>query len=154
MVKEVVKVKLNKETIEASLQQIDYLKLIKRDQMIQLCKLFDGKVTAEDIDEFYKLFKSLDTEDINLIPVSQMGTCLRILQQMPTDNEVALLLEQINPKKEGEDEEKKSKKKSASAKKPPPKGKTTGKKSAKSAKSNAESEEEDKIDFYKYILGE
>lgn len=35
--------KLNKETLEASLAQIEYLKGIKKDQMNGLCKMFDGK---------------------------------------------------------------------------------------------------------------
>ena len=35
--------KLNKETLEASLTQIEYLKGIKKDQMAGLCKMFDGK---------------------------------------------------------------------------------------------------------------
>lgn len=34
--------KLNKETLEASLVQIEYLKGIKKDQMNGLCKMFDG----------------------------------------------------------------------------------------------------------------
>ena len=47
-----VNVKLNKETLEASLTQIEYLKGIKKEQMSGLCKMFDNKVTSEDIEEF------------------------------------------------------------------------------------------------------
>lgn len=98
-------VKLNKDTLEAQLVQIDYLKGLKKDQMTGLCKLLDGKLTAEDLEEIEKLFRTLDTEQKNEMPVSQMGTVLRMLQQVPTDNEVAQLIETINPKKP--DQEKK-----------------------------------------------
>ena len=37
-----VNAKLNKETLEASFAQIEYLKGIKKDQMAGLCKMFDG----------------------------------------------------------------------------------------------------------------
>ena len=140
-------VKLNKETLEATLTQIDYLKTCKKEQIAGLCKMFDGKISEEDLQEFEKLFRSLDTEEKNEMPVSQMGTCLRILQQIPTDNEVALLVEKINPKKpekpqdkEGGGGEKKPEKKAAA--------------SDKKAKDGKEPEiEEEKIDFYKFILG-
>ncbi len=63
-----VNVKLNKETLEASLTQIEYLKGIKKEQMSGLCKMFDNKVTSEDIEEFEKLFKNLDVEEKNEMP--------------------------------------------------------------------------------------
>jgi hypothetical protein len=37
-----VNAKLNRETLEASFAQIEYLKGIKKDQMAGLCKMFDG----------------------------------------------------------------------------------------------------------------
>ena len=83
-----VKQKLNKETLEPVLAQIEYLKGIKKDHLIELYKAFDGKVTQEDIEEFVKLFQTLDTEEKNEVPVSQLGTMMRMLQQIPTDNEV------------------------------------------------------------------
>ena len=95
--KEKVKIKLNKETLEAKFLQIDYLKGLKKDQMLFLIKSFDNKLTEDSVDEFVKLFKSLDTEEKNEMPVTQLGTCLRILQQMPTENEVNQLIEVINP---------------------------------------------------------
>ena len=138
-------VKLNKETLEASLTQIDYLKGCKKDQITGLCKLLDNKITEEDLQEFEKLFRSLDTEEKNEMPVTQMGTCLRILQQIPTDNEVAILIEKINPKKpEGEKKAEKKPEKKADKN---AKGKGGG-------EAGAEGEEEvEKIDFYKFILG-
>jgi len=63
-----VNVKLNKETLEASLVQIEYLKGIKKEQMNGLCKMFENKVTSEDIEEFEKLFKNLDVEEKNEMP--------------------------------------------------------------------------------------
>jgi len=94
-----VKQKLNKETLEPVLAQIEYLKGIKKDHLIELYKAFDGKVTQEDIEEFVKLFLTLDTEEKNEVPVSQLGTMMRMLQQIPTDNEVNQLADDINPEK-------------------------------------------------------
>jgi Ca2+-binding EF-hand superfamily protein len=94
-----VKQKLNKETLEPVLAQIEYLKGIKKDHLIELYKAFDGKVTQEDIEEFVKLFQTLDTEEKNEVPVSQLGTMMRMLQQIPTDNEVNQLADDINPEK-------------------------------------------------------
>ena len=37
-------VKLNKDTLEAALVQIEYLKTAKKDQIALLCKLFDGRL--------------------------------------------------------------------------------------------------------------
>lgn len=132
-------VKLNKETLEASFAQIDYLKGLKKDQIAGLCKLFDGKISADDLEEFEKLFRSVDTEGANQFPVSQLGTVLRMLQQLPTEEEVAKLIETVNPKK---NEQKKSEPK-----------KTDKKVDPKSSKANIEEEEEvEKIDFFKYLL--
>lgn len=106
-------VKLNKETLEASLTQIEYLKSLKKDQINGLCKMFDGRITSEDLEEFEKLFRSYDTEEVNQMPVSQLGTVLRILQQVPTENEINKLIETVNPKKadSGEKKAEKSRKK-------------------------------------------
>ena len=82
--------KLNKDTLEASLVQIEYLKGLKKDQMTGLIKLLDNKCTADELEEYEKLFKSLDSEEKNEIPVTQLGTCLRILGQVPTDTEVSI----------------------------------------------------------------
>lgn len=130
-------VKLNKETLEASLSQIEYLKGIKKDQMTNLCKMLDGKLSAEDLEECEKLFKSLDTEEKNEMPVSQLGTVLRILQQIPTDNELAILIETINPKKP-ENAEKKEEKKPD--------------KKDKKGKDGKDKEEIETIDFFKFML--
>lgn len=81
--------KLNKDTLEASLVQIEYLKGLKKDQMNGLVKLLDNKCTSEELEEFERLFKSLDPEEKNEMPASQLGTVLRILQQVPTENEVS-----------------------------------------------------------------
>ena len=147
--KEKIKVKLNKETLEAKFTQIDYLKGVKKDQMTFLIKSFDGKLTEDAVDEIYKLFKSLDTEEKNEMPVTQLGTTLRILQQMPTDNEVQLLIDTINPKKptsESPDKEKKPEKKpeKKADKKPAGKG-------GKGGKGGAEGEEEEKINFFQFM---
>ena len=80
--------KLNKDTLEATLTQIEYLKGCKKDQILMLSKLFDGKVTAENIDDFEKTFRSIDSEGKNEMPVSQMSNCLRLLQQLPIEDEV------------------------------------------------------------------
>ncbi len=74
--------KLNKETLEASLIQIESLKALKKEQLTGLIKILDNKVTGEEMEEFERLFKSLDTEEKNEIPASQLGTCLRILGQV------------------------------------------------------------------------
>ena len=86
----VERTKLNKETLEASLVQIEYLKGVKKDQINGLVKLLENKCTAEDLEEYERLFKSLDAEEKNEMPASQLGTVLRILQQVPTENEVNL----------------------------------------------------------------
>lgn len=137
-------VKLNKETLEASFAQIDYLKGLKKEQIAGLCKLFDGKISAEDLEEYEKLYRSVDTEEANQFPVSQLATVLRMLQQLPTDEEVAKLIETVNPKK---NEEKKSEPKKSEAKK------NDKKSDSKSSKANMEeTEDEEKIDFFKYML--
>lgn len=128
--------KLNKETLEASLIQIEYLKGLKKEQMTGLIKMLDNKCTAEELEEFERLYKSLDTEEKNEIPASQLGTCLRILGQVPTDNEVEQLLETVNPKK---DDAKKNSKQSTT--KPDAKASKTG-----------EEEEVPVIDFFKFLL--
>ena len=87
-----VAAKLNRDTLEATLTQIDYLKGLKKDQILMLAKLFDGKVTAENIDEFDKTFRSVDTEGKNEMPVSQVSNCLRLLQQLPIEQEVTELV--------------------------------------------------------------
>ena len=93
------KQKLNKEALEAVLLQVDYLKGLKKDVLQDLYKGLDGKLTQDDVDEFVKLFQSLDTEEKNEIPVLQLGTMLRILRQIPTDNEINQLADDINPEK-------------------------------------------------------
>ncbi len=128
--------KLNKDTLEASLVQIEYLKGLKKEQINGLVKLLDNKCTAEELEEWEKLFKSLDTEEKNEIPASQLGTVLRILQQVPTDNEVEQLLETVNPKK---DEASKKASKASQAK--------------SDAKASKEGEEPvETIDFFKFLL--
>ena len=94
-----VKQKLNKETLEPVLAQVEYLKGIKKDLLLELYKALDGKVTQEDVEEFVKLFQTLDTEEKNEVPVMQLGTMMRMLQQIPTDNEVNQLADDINPEK-------------------------------------------------------
>ena len=94
-----VKQKLNKEALEAVLLQVEYLKGIKKDHLVELYKGLDGKVSQEEVEEFVKLFQSLDTEEKNEVPVSQLGTMMRMLQQIPTDNEVNQLADDINPEK-------------------------------------------------------
>jgi Ca2+-binding EF-hand superfamily protein len=140
-------IKLNKETLEALLSQKETLKTIKKDQLINLYKLLDGKFSEEEIEEFEKLFNSFDPDQKNEMPVTQLGTALRILQQLPTDNEVAQLIETINPKKpEGE-------KKAASAaarKSAPPKKNSKGGAASAAA---GEEEQVETIDFYKFLLG-
>ena len=93
------KVKLNKEALAAALTQIDYFKGVKKDASAEMCKLLDGKVTQDDLEEFEKLYRSLDTEEKNEMPITQLGTALRILRQLPTDNEVNQLADVINPEK-------------------------------------------------------
>ncbi|RNA11955.1 calmodulin [Brachionus plicatilis] len=132
-------VKLNKETLEASFLQIDYLKGLKKDQIAGLCKLFDGKISDDDLEEFEKLYRAVDTEGANQFPVSQLGPVLRMLQQLPTEEEIAKLIETVNPKKSNE---KKSEPKKSEKKADP-----------KSSKANMEEAEEvEKIDFFKYLL--
>ena len=91
--------KLNKEAVEAGLTQIDYLKTVKKDAFQEVCKLLDGKLTQDDLTEIEKLFRSLDTEEKNEMPVTHLGTALRILRQLPTENEVNQLADTINPEK-------------------------------------------------------
>jgi Ca2+-binding EF-hand superfamily protein len=155
-------VKLNKESIEAAFAQIEYLKTCKRDQLLHLCKLFDQKISSDDIDEFEKLFRTFDTEEENIMPQSQLGTALRILQQLPTENELNQLIEVINPKKpEGSPDEKDKKRKSAKkSAASSAKGKSGGKsgkndakkKGGKDGKEGGEEEEVITIDFYKFLL--
>ena len=73
-----VNVKLNKETLEASLVQIEYLKGIKKEQMNGLCKMFENKVTSEDIEEFEKLFKNLDVEEKNEMPGKKFNLLFQV----------------------------------------------------------------------------
>lgn len=150
-------VKLNKDTLEALLAQKEHLKGIKRDQMMNLYKLLDNKFSEEELDEFEKVFNSFDPDSKNEMPVSQLGTALRILQQLPTENEIQQLVAVINPKKpEGEGGSGEKKKQSLGAKKS---ASTSGKKSSAAAGAGAGAAaaggevEEEKIDFYKYLLG-
>ena len=131
-------IKLNKETLEASFSQIEYLKTVKKDHISELCKLFDGKISEEDLEEFHRIFASLDPETKNEMPVSQMGMVLNMLQQLPTEAEVVQLIETVNPKKP-ENQEKKSEK--------PKSGK-----GEKGAKDKAPEEVVETIDFYKFLL--
>ncbi len=128
--------KLNKDTLEASLVQIEYLKGLKKDQINGLVKLLDNKCTAEELEEWEKLFKSLDPEEKNEMPASQLGTVLRILQQVPTDNEIEQLLETVNPKKD------ETNKKASKA--------SQGKSEGKASKEGEEPVET--IDFFKFLL--
>ncbi|CAF0782702.1 unnamed protein product [Brachionus calyciflorus] len=135
-------VKLNKETLEASFLQIDYLKGLKKDQISGLCKLFDGKISSDDLEDFEKLFRSVDTEGTNQFPVTQLGNVLRMLQQLPTESEISQLIETVNPKKPQPAQEKKAETK-----------KTDKKSDSKNSKAPAEEVEEvEKIDFFKYLL--
>lgn len=139
-----VNAKLNKETLEASFAQIEYLKGIKKDQMAGLCKMFDGKVTAEDVEEIEKLFKSLDVEEKNEMPVNQLGNVLRMLQQVPTEEEIVQLIETVNPKKADSQQQQQQQQQKADPKKADPK-------KDKSGKENPE-EVVETIDFFKYML--
>ena len=152
---------MNKETLEACLAQIEYLKTLKKDQMTGLVKILDNKITSEDLEEFERLFKSMDVEEKNEMPASQLGTVLRILQQViegkystifliflsklnqkvPTDNEVEQLLETVNPKKD--DAKSKTDKKASQAK--------SDAKGSKGDKENAD-EVVEMIDFFKFLL--
>jgi Ca2+-binding EF-hand superfamily protein len=135
------KIKLNKANLEVKLTEIEYFNGIKKEQLIGLCKLLDGKVSAEEIDEFVKVFKSFDTEEKNELPVAQLGTILRILQQIPTDNQVNQLIEIVNPKKpENESEANEKAKENKSAKKKP-----------KASIKDQTRPEEEFLDFYKFI---
>lgn len=145
-------VKLNKETLEALLGQKDSLKGLKRDQMSNLYKLLDNKFTEEEFEEYEKLFNSFDPDQKNEMPVSQLGTALRILQQLPTDNEVLQLIETINPKKpekEGQEGKSGTEKKAVSARKSTTPG---GKKAGADGKGAEDKEVEETIDFYKFLL--
>ena len=140
-------VKLNKDTLEAVLSQKDHLKGLKRDQMMNLYKLLENKFSEEEIDEFEKVFNSFDPDQKNEMPVSQLGTALRILQQLPTENEIQQLVGIINPKKADGQNENTEKKKPPAARKSAP---TSGKKSATTEPAQPE---EEKIDFYKFLMG-
>ena len=114
------------------------MKTVKKDHISELCKLFDGKISEEDLEEFHRIFASLDPETKNEMPVSQMGMVLNMLQQLPTEAEVVQLIETVNPKKP-ENQEKKSEK--------PKSGK-----GEKGAKDKAPEEVVETIDFYKFLL--
>jgi Ca2+-binding EF-hand superfamily protein len=94
-----VKVKLNKEALEAQFAQMEYLKGLKKDAMGELIKSLEGRLTEDDVEEMEKLFRSLDTDETNEMPITQLGTCMRILRQLPTENEINQLAEEINPEK-------------------------------------------------------
>lgn len=144
-------IKLNKDTLEAVLSQKENLKGVKRDAMINLYKLLENKFTEEEYDEFEKVFNSFDPDQKNEMPVSQLGTALRILQQLPTDNEVEQLLATINPKKpEGQGDSSGEKKKKSSV---APSRKSVPSSGKKSTSNEPAQPEEEKIDFYKFLLG-
>ncbi len=87
-----------------------------------------------------KIFKSLDTTETNEMPVSELGNVLRVLQQMPTEEDLVKLLEIINPKKSEQEkakEKKNDKKKDDKAK----------------GENSEETPEEEKIDFFKFLHG-
>jgi Ca2+-binding EF-hand superfamily protein len=156
-------VKLNKDSIEAAFSQIEYLKPCKKEHIQGLCKLFDSKISSDDIDEFEKLFRTFDSEEQNQMPQSQLGTALRILQQLPTENELNQLIEVVNPKKpegEGAKEKKKSAKgnksagKSANGGKKGKEGKKGGKKGKGGKEGGGGDEDEPEvimIDFFKFL---
>jgi hypothetical protein len=70
---EQVRIKLRKEALEAALIQIEYLRGIKKDALLELCKGLDGKVTQDDVEEIENLFRSLDVEEKNEVPFLQLG---------------------------------------------------------------------------------
>jgi calmodulin len=143
-------IKLNKEMLEAVLTQKEQLKGVKRDQMQSLYKLLENKFTEEQYEEFEKVFASFDQDQKNEMPVSQLGTALRILQQLPTENEVAQLISVICPKKpEGQGEGGEKKKQSTPAKKSGP---TSGKSGGKKSGGDPAQPEEEKIDLYKFFM--
>jgi Ca2+-binding EF-hand superfamily protein len=151
-------VKLNKDSIEAAFSQIEYLKPCKKEHIQALCKLFDMKISSDDIDEFEKLFRTFDSEEQNQMPQSQLGTALRILQQLPTENELNQLTEVVSPKKpEGEGSKDEKKKKSAkgakSAGKSAKGGKGKGGKGGKGGKEGGDEEEPEVImlSFFQFL---
>lgn len=150
--------KLNKETLEAVLSQKEQLKVIKKEHMTNLYKLLDNKFSEEEIEDFEKLFNSFDPDQKNEMPVSQLGTALRILQQMPTDNEVNQLVATINPKKpEGQQNEAEKKKKASLGARKSTAAASSAKKGGSSGGGNSSKDpnapEEETIDFYKFLLG-
>lgn len=147
-------VKLNKESLEAAFGQLENLKPCKKDQIQMLCKLFEMKISQDDIDEMEKLFRTFDPDEKNEMPQSQLPTAMRILQQLPTDNEIAQLIEVVNPKKPEDEEKKKEKKKSAKGgKKPAGASGKSGGKSAKGDKKGGGEEEEEiiTINFFQFM---